>query len=243
MHKFTQRELLNEGFWSAFARAGIEAGKFVLPKASENIGKAVEGGRGVLDRIADAYTPMEKRVLEWMDEQGRVPLPDSPIKRVKKFRKGMHFAMKIAEKAVKENGDTTVGRMYRDPHAIVLYKKKENRFEWVVKPRSNDYKKDHSGRIIYGDRDVEPEGGDYGEYPQQTSPTIQAQPQQAPQQAQPTIQPQPRTRRTRSTTQAQPPAQPRTRRTRSTTQAQPPAQPKKRTRRTRTSPPGTHQLQ
>lgn len=168
MHKISQRELLDEGFWDKFGtkikqgyQVAKEIGKVVLPKTSENLSKITTGTRAAQKRIGEAGQTLEERVQLWMDEQGRVPI--TPIKLVKKFAGGdKHFAMKIAEKGVKrDSGETTTGLRYRDPSAIVLYSKEKNEFKWIVKPRSDSYLKDANGKIIYGDPAAEPEGGDY----------------------------------------------------------------------------------
>lgn len=168
MSNIQQKDLLNEGFWDNFkakisgaGQAAAEVAKVALPQTSQNVDKMIGGTRTALKNISNASTPMTKRIQLWMDEQGKVPT--SPIKLVKSFADGnKHYAVKIAEKGVKKTGETTVGRLYRDPSAIIVFNADKKMFGWVVKPRADSYLKDRNTRkIIYGDPEAEPEGSDY----------------------------------------------------------------------------------
>lgn len=145
MYKISQRELLDEGFWSDFAAPKLkkayqtakEVGKLVLPKTSENISKIVSGTRSAANRVEEAGTKMTDRIKLWLDEQGFYV--KTPLKLVKKFSGGdKHYATEVALKEVDPNsGETVEGRNFKYPRAIILYNREKNMFRWAVKPNRN----------------------------------------------------------------------------------------------------------
>ncbi len=147
MHKFTQKELLEEGFWDSFKRGvtatfqgAKEVANVFAPKTSAQISAIKKGSKDAFARIEQARKPIEERILDWMDEQGKVPIPGDTIKKGKNTPKGRHYIIKVAEKGINQKtGDIVPGKKYLHPQAIILYDREKETFDWVVKPRSDQF--------------------------------------------------------------------------------------------------------
>lgn len=160
MYKLSQKELLEEDLWDSFKKAkskvanstlgrltkaiyqtGKEIGKVVAPNTSSQLANITQAGRGIRQRIKQAYQTIEERILDWMDEQGIVPIPDEKIKVGKNTPKGQHYLVKVAQKGVTPEGETVPGKKFRYPQAIILFDKDKDIFEWVIKPRTDVFLK------------------------------------------------------------------------------------------------------
>jgi hypothetical protein len=161
MYKLSQRELLEEGLWDSFKKGvnkvantklgrltkqaiqlGKEVGKFVAPNTSSQLANMVSGTRSGYQRIRQAGKTIEERILDWMDEQGFVPIPNDIIKMGKNTPKGQHYTVKVAQKGITPEGNSVAGKKFRYPQAIVLFDKDKNVFEWVIKPRFDAFMKE-----------------------------------------------------------------------------------------------------
>jgi hypothetical protein len=168
MYKFSQKELLEEGFWDTFKNSKIgrlgkkfyqgakEVAGVIAPNTSSQIGNIVKGVRGATQRIKQAGQTIQERILDWMDEQGIVPIPDENIKLGKNTPKGQHYVVKVAQKGVTPTGDTVPGKKFRYPQAIVLFDRDKDSFDWVIKPRSDVFIKDGNGGDEYWDESAKP---------------------------------------------------------------------------------------
>jgi len=194
MYKLSQRELLEEGLWDSFKKGvnkvanskigrlaksgyqlGKEIGKVVAPNTSSQLANIRSAGRGIIQRVGQAYLTIEERILDWMDEQGIVPIPNDKIKVGKNTPKGQHYLVKVAQKGVTPTGETVAGKKFRYPQAIVLFDKDKDSFDWVIKPRWDQFMKENlkngSKRDAYWDDNARPEGDEpEGEEPP-TPPT------------------------------------------------------------------------
>jgi hypothetical protein len=151
MYKLSQKELLEEGFWDTFKNSKIgrlgkrviqgakEVASVVAPNTSSQIGNIVKGVRGATQRIKQAGQTLEERISDWMDEQGIVPIPNDSIKSGKNTPKGQHYLVKVAQKGITPAGDTVPGKKFKYPQAIILFDKDKGSFEWVIKPRSDQF--------------------------------------------------------------------------------------------------------
>jgi hypothetical protein len=160
MYKLSQKGLLEEGLWDSFKKGynkvadskigrlaksgyqlGKEIGKVVAPNTSSQLANITQAGRGINQRIRQAYQTIEERILDWMDEQGIVPIPDEKIKMGKNTPKGQHYLIKVAQKGITPTGESVPGKKFRYPQAIVLFDKDKDIFDWVIKPRSDVFTK------------------------------------------------------------------------------------------------------
>ena len=164
MYKLSQRELLEEGLWDSFKRGlnvvkqvGKEVGKIVAPNTSSKLTNIASGYRSAKQRIKQSYQTLEERILDWMDEQGIVPIPDEKIKIGKNTPKGQHYLVKVAQKGVTSTGESVAGKKFRYPQAIVLFDKDKDIFEWVIKPRTDVFMK-LNNQDQYWDETARPEG-------------------------------------------------------------------------------------
>jgi len=174
MYKFSQRELLEEGLWDSFKKGvnkvanskigrlaktgfqiGKEIGKVVAPNTSSQLANIRSAGRGILQRIGQAGKTIEERILDWMDEQGFVPIPNDIIKMGKNTPKGQHYTIKVAQKGITPEGNSVAGKKFRYPQAIVLFDKDKDSFDWVIKPRWDAFMKD-GGKDAYWNNDARP---------------------------------------------------------------------------------------
>lgn len=82
MDKYTQLQLVEEGFWDRFGRIGValgkEVAKVVTPQTYQNTKNLVNNIRGVGRKIKTAYMTKEERILDWLDEMGFVPVVPTP---------------------------------------------------------------------------------------------------------------------------------------------------------------------
>lgn len=185
MYKLSQRELLEEGLWDSLKKAkakvanskigrfaksayqlGKEFGKVVAPDTSSKLANIRSAGRGIIQRVGQAYQTIEERILDWMDEQGIVPIPNEKIKIGKNTPKGQHYLVKVAQKGVTPEGESVPGKKYRYPQAIILFDKDKDIFEWVIKPRTDVFMK-LNNQDQYWDETARPEGE---QTPQQRNP-------------------------------------------------------------------------
>ena len=169
MYKLSQRELLEEGLWDSFKNSkigrftkgaiqlGKEIGKVVAPNTSSKLTNIASGFRSAKQRIKQSYQTLEERILDWMDEQGIVPIPDDKIKIGKNTPKGQHYLVKVAQKGVTPTGESVAGKKFRYPQAIVLFDKDKDIFEWVIKPRTDVFMK-IGKQDEYWDDNARPEG-------------------------------------------------------------------------------------
>lgn len=167
MRKFTQKQLLNEGFWGEFLSPKIKRGiqtakeisKVVAPKTYENISNIVSGTRDAQKRIGEAGKSMEERVLLWLDEYGYTPVPNKhgKVRLVKKFPGGdRHYSLKVAEKSTDpDTGETIPGRKFRYPTAIILYDKGKNMFRKVILPARDQWVNGVDGIEYWDERSKE----------------------------------------------------------------------------------------
>lgn len=158
MYKLSQRELLEEGFWDSFKKGygklkdskvgrlaqqlgqGVkEVANVVAPNTMSQAGNMIKSVRSAGQRIKQAGLKIEERILDWMDEQGIVPIPNDTVKLGKNTPKGQHYVVKVAQKGINKEGDTVPGKKFRYPQAIVLFDREKNIFEWVIKPRSDQF--------------------------------------------------------------------------------------------------------
>ena len=181
MYKLSQRELLEEGLWDSFKtlknkvvnskigrftkgaiQFGREVGKVVAPNTTSKLANIASGYRSAKQRIGQAAQTIEERILDWMDEQGIVPIPNEKIKIGKNTPKGQHYLVKVAQKGVTSKGESVAGKKFRYPQAIVLFDRDKNIFDWVIKPRWDVFMKeklgDGSTRDAYWDANARPEG-------------------------------------------------------------------------------------
>jgi hypothetical protein len=169
MYKFSQKELLEEGFWDTFKRGlnfakqvGKEVGKVVAPNTSSKLANITQASRGAIQRIKQSVKKIEERILDWMDEQGIVPIPNDTIKPGKNTPKGQHYVVKVAQKGVTPTGESVAGKKFRYPQAIVLFDRDKDSFDWVIKPRWDQFMKekldDGTQRDAYWDDRARPEG-------------------------------------------------------------------------------------
>lgn len=155
MYNFTQKELLEEGFWDSlknskigrigkrFGQGGLEVLKAVAPKTSSQFGGMVQGTRDAFSRIGKAGRKMEDRILEWLDERGLMPLPENPeIKKIRSFADGnSQWRVEVGKKSVNQNGEPYVSLKYTYPTAIVLHNKKDDTFKFVLQPDNRRVKR------------------------------------------------------------------------------------------------------
>jgi hypothetical protein len=85
MDKYTQLQLVEEGFWDSFGRVarvgvalGKEVAKVVTPQTYQNTKNLVNNIRGVGRKTKTAYMTKEERILDWLDEMGFVPVLPTP---------------------------------------------------------------------------------------------------------------------------------------------------------------------
>ena len=194
MYKFSQRELMEEGLWSSLMKAGNkisnskigrfakgaiqlgkEIGKVVAPNTSSQLTNIIGGVRSARQRIGQAGKTIEERILDWMDEQGYVPIPNDIIKMGKNTPKGQHYVIKVAQKGITPEGESVAGKKFRYPQAIVLFDRDKDIFDWVIKPRSDTFMKetlaDGSRRDAYWNDSARPEGEEPIKPPTPTPPT------------------------------------------------------------------------
>ena len=142
MYKIKQKELLEEGFWSGFGQGLKEVGSVIMPQTAKNISNIKQGGREAYRRIRKAYQTLEERMLDWMEEQGYVPVPteQGKIKKGKNFPDGQHYVLQVAQKGINQKtGGTVPGRKYARPQAVILFNKDKDEFKWIIKPRSDHF--------------------------------------------------------------------------------------------------------
>jgi hypothetical protein len=164
MSKISQREILSEGFWDSFssvAKMGAETvkqvGSIVAPEIADPLKKGIDKFRSVRASIQEAGKPWQIRIKDWVIEQGRHPIPDAKhIKKIKTYPDGKtHYALKVAEKGQdKTTGEEIPGREYRNPNSVVAYNPTKNAYEWIIKPRADNLKKEkradgHTYNVFY----------------------------------------------------------------------------------------------
>ena len=172
--KYTQRQLMNEGLWNKFkkvnsgfgsvikqaARAGAEATKLVAPEIYNPIKNANEWRKGVYQKVREAGIPFNRKLLNWIREQGKWAL--TTPKNTGSYSDGMqHFNFTIAEKGINQKtGKETVGRLFKDPNAIVGWNPVKEEFKWIVKPRWDGFRTEPDPanpgktRAKYGDEEA-----------------------------------------------------------------------------------------
>jgi hypothetical protein len=129
MHKHTQKELIDEGFWDSFKTAarvskaiGKEIAKVAIPQSYQNIKNVVGNIRGARRNIKTAFKTVEERIMDWIDEMGFTPVENAKIKKIRNFGGGKtHWAIDVGVKGVDKEGNTIIIRNFKEPTAIVQY--------------------------------------------------------------------------------------------------------------------------
>jgi len=129
MDKYTQLQLVEEGFWDSFgrvARMGIQAGKeiakVVTPQSYQNAKNAVDAIRGARGRIKTEGMTKQERILDWLDEMGFTPIENAELKKIRNFGGGKtHWAIDVGVKGVDKQGNTIIIRNFKEPTAIIQY--------------------------------------------------------------------------------------------------------------------------
>lgn len=151
MHKISQKNLLDEGFWNDFTKSSvrrninkaIEAGKqvasIVAPEVYDPLKKGVDKFRDVAASVKEAGKTIEEKIDRWIKEQGNFAI--SEPQKIATYPDGKtHYSVRITEKGVsKVDNSEVAGRVYRNPSAVVGYNPRDKQFSWVNKPRSDSY--------------------------------------------------------------------------------------------------------
>jgi hypothetical protein len=97
MRKFSQRELLEEGFWDSFVKPGArgawqaakEVANVVAPEITEPFKKLRNWKDDARERIEAAADP-EKAILRFLEDNGYMPIKGATIQRAKNPTKKGH---------------------------------------------------------------------------------------------------------------------------------------------------------
>jgi hypothetical protein len=184
MKNYTQRELMNEGLWDKFMNSKVmgvakqigtaakEITKTVAPEITDPISKMRDWSVNFGQKVKEAKIPFDQKLKNWISEQGKWALKEP--KKTGTYAGGtIHYSVNIAEKGVdQKTGKETIGRVYRDPNAIIGFEPIKKEFRWIVKPRSDSYKtepdpKDPSRkRYVYPVEASRPPEDEYIQYQQ-----------------------------------------------------------------------------
>jgi len=142
MHKHTQKELLDEGFWDPFKKVGkqalqgaIELSKVALPQTYQNVSNIRKNIKLASGAIKQAGKTTEEIILDWIDEMGFIPTENSKPKKIRNFGGGKtHWALDVGVKGVTDDGEPIIIRRFDEPRAIVQYDDVEQQIKFVLRP-------------------------------------------------------------------------------------------------------------
>jgi hypothetical protein len=154
MHKFTQRELLREGFWdsikntvSGVATLGKEVAKVVAPEITDPVSKTVDWFKGTKEKVDTVRDPI-KAVEEFLVDNGYFPISDIvPHKRGKlqgsdKSKGGRNYITKVVELEYGDDGMAQPSEhTYTNPVTIVTMDK-DYQMKFLKRPRRDFAKKE-----------------------------------------------------------------------------------------------------
>jgi len=142
MHKHTQKELLDEGFWDPFKKVGkqalqgaIELTKVALPQTYQNVSNIRKNIKLASGAIKQAGKTTEEIILDWIDEMGFIPTENSKPKKIRNFGGGKtHWALDVGVKGVTDDGEPIIIKRFNEPRAIVQYDDVEQQIKFVLRP-------------------------------------------------------------------------------------------------------------
>ena len=151
MRKFTQRELLSEGFWDSFkgaAKGAMQVGKeianVVAPEITEPYKKLVNWKQGATDRINAAANP-EKALDKFLNDYSFHRLPNTKIQKLKKptVEGDVMYAALVSRLHINDEGQPEAelpedskrpyGGVFKNPRVIVKLNR-DNQFKMVRSP-------------------------------------------------------------------------------------------------------------
>jgi hypothetical protein len=133
MRKFTQRELLSEGFWDSFKSAAIggakgamqvgkEIANVVAPEITEPFKKLQDWKKGATHRIKAAANPQQE-VLDYLFELGMMPLPGEKVRTGQKTKDGSQlYIVKVQEFDYDENSNIKPGYQFNPKNNTAIIK-------------------------------------------------------------------------------------------------------------------------
>jgi len=133
MRKFTQRELLSEGFWDSFKSAAIggakgamqaakEVANVVAPEITEPFKKLKDWKKGATHRIKAAANPQQE-VLDYLFELGMMPLPGEKVRTGQKTKDGSQlYIVKVQEFDYNQKGEIEQGYKFKENNNTAIIK-------------------------------------------------------------------------------------------------------------------------
>jgi len=156
-HRYTKRELLEEGFWDKFKSAGSklytagkEITKVVAPEISDPLTKIRDKGREIGTKLRKAGATSDALAIERIKEDGYFPDGNSVKWSKNRNTDGtINGVIQVSELDYAEDGSPTKGSPYKNPNLIVQYDYKTKDIKIIKRPRRDSY--DKNGKIIAAD--------------------------------------------------------------------------------------------
>jgi hypothetical protein len=157
MHKYTQRELIQEGFWQGFKNAakgaatfGKEVAKVVAPEITDPLSKAINWKDKTVEKTRAASNPVEA-VKNFLIDNGYFPYEKivahqkGKLEGSGKSKGGQNYITKVKELQYDKDGKAELSQYdYSNPVTIVSMDKDYN-MSFLKRPR-RDYAKVRTGK-------------------------------------------------------------------------------------------------